>query len=240
MDASTDSEERLDTRHTEHCTVYYEMVGHAEADDSRADQQTISTNLPARLYRFHDVAHMTSSGKSWGSDGHVVDDETGQGSLAHVRGGSGASARISKHHVAHLHASRHLQSDARPLPSLLPVAYCQQHLGHRAHTCACPLSLSPATAGHTTVGCSCPGREPVPRPPHCRFTSLSSVTTSMSGSVAVARPSQPPRLRRESQRPGVARTMTRQSNMEDEGVKQEDARKYGTSPGPRQKKGHSC
>ena len=30
--------------------------------------------------------------------------------------------------------------------------------------------------------------------------------------------------------------MTRQSNMEDEGVKQEDARKYGTSPGPRQKR----
>ena len=60
----------------------------------------------------------------------------------------------------------------------------------------------------------------------------------MSGSVAVARPSQPPRLRRESQRPGVARTMTRQSNMEDEGVKQEDARKYGTSPGPRQKRAH--
>ena len=32
--------------------------------------------------------------------------------------------------------------------------------------------------------------------------------------------------------------MTRQSNMEDEGVKQEDARKYGTSPGPRQKRAH--
>jgi transcription factor SPT20 len=48
----------------------------------------------------------------------------------------------------------------------------------------------------------------------------------MSGPVAVARPSQPPRLRRESQRPGVARTVTRQSNMEDESAKQE-ARKYG-------------
>lgn len=49
----------------------------------------------------------------------------------------------------------------------------------------------------------------------------------MSGPVAVARPAQPPRLRRESQRPGVARTATRQSNMEDEGAKQEEARKYG-------------
>ncbi|KAF5849475.1 hypothetical protein GGP41_006439 [Bipolaris sorokiniana] len=48
----------------------------------------------------------------------------------------------------------------------------------------------------------------------------------MSGSVAVARPSQPPRLRRESQRPGVARTATRQSNMEDDSAKPEEARKY--------------
>ncbi|KAI4632762.1 hypothetical protein J4E80_000120 [Alternaria sp. BMP 0032] len=48
----------------------------------------------------------------------------------------------------------------------------------------------------------------------------------MSGPVAVARPAQPPRLRRESQRPGVARTTTRQSNMEDESAKHDEARKY--------------
>jgi transcription factor SPT20 len=53
----------------------------------------------------------------------------------------------------------------------------------------------------------------------------------MSGSVAVARPSQPPRLRRESQRPGVARAVTKQADMEDESAKQ-DARRYGRMPKP--------
>ncbi|KAJ4373253.1 hypothetical protein N0V83_003547 [Neocucurbitaria cava] len=46
----------------------------------------------------------------------------------------------------------------------------------------------------------------------------------MSGPVATARPPQALRLRRESQRPGVARTVTRPANMEDEGVKQETRR----------------
>ncbi|CAO2652564.1 Nn.00g008470.m01.CDS01 [Neocucurbitaria sp. VM-36] len=46
----------------------------------------------------------------------------------------------------------------------------------------------------------------------------------MSGPVATARPPQALRLRRESQRPGVARTVTRPPNMEDEGAKQETRR----------------
>ncbi|EDU43306.1 conserved hypothetical protein [Pyrenophora tritici-repentis Pt-1C-BFP] len=52
----------------------------------------------------------------------------------------------------------------------------------------------------------------------------------MSGPVAVARPPQPPRLRRESQRPGVARATTKQPSMEDDSVKPEEPRKYGTAP----------
>ncbi|KAA8620868.1 Spt20 domain containing protein [Pyrenophora tritici-repentis] len=48
----------------------------------------------------------------------------------------------------------------------------------------------------------------------------------MSGPVAVARPPQPPRLRRESQRPGVARATTKQPSMEDDSVKPEEPRKY--------------
>jgi transcription factor SPT20 len=48
----------------------------------------------------------------------------------------------------------------------------------------------------------------------------------MSGPVATARPTQALRLRRESQRPGVARTAAKSSNMEDESAKQ-DARRYG-------------
>ncbi|KAF2828045.1 hypothetical protein CC86DRAFT_369205 [Ophiobolus disseminans] len=46
----------------------------------------------------------------------------------------------------------------------------------------------------------------------------------MSGPVATARPLQALRLRRESQRPGVARSATRPANMEDEGVKQDTRR----------------
>jgi len=47
----------------------------------------------------------------------------------------------------------------------------------------------------------------------------------MSGPVATARPTQALRLRRESQRPGVARTVTRPSTMEDDGAKT-DGRRY--------------
>ncbi|KAH7080871.1 Spt20 family-domain-containing protein [Paraphoma chrysanthemicola] len=47
----------------------------------------------------------------------------------------------------------------------------------------------------------------------------------MSGPVATARPPQALRLRRESQRPGVARTATRPANMEGEPAKQ-DTRRY--------------
>jgi transcription factor SPT20 len=48
----------------------------------------------------------------------------------------------------------------------------------------------------------------------------------MSGPVATARPVQALRLRRESQRPGVARAVTRPSNMEDDSAKA-DPRRYG-------------
>ncbi|KAH7406887.1 Spt20 family-domain-containing protein [Phaeosphaeria sp. MPI-PUGE-AT-0046c] len=47
----------------------------------------------------------------------------------------------------------------------------------------------------------------------------------MSGPVATARPTQALRLRRESQRPGVARSAARPANMEDETAKQ-DVRRY--------------
>lgn len=51
----------------------------------------------------------------------------------------------------------------------------------------------------------------------------------MSGPVATARPTQALRLRRESQRPGVARTATKTANMEDDSAKQ-DTRRYGMRP----------
>ena len=51
----------------------------------------------------------------------------------------------------------------------------------------------------------------------------------MSGPVVTARPPQALRLRRESQRPGVARTITRPPAVEDESAKQE-TRRYGTWP----------
>lgn len=57
----------------------------------------------------------------------------------------------------------------------------------------------------------------------------------MSGPVATARPTQALRLRRESQRPGVARSVARPANMEDESAKQ-DIRRYGTHPPARQAK----
>lgn len=50
----------------------------------------------------------------------------------------------------------------------------------------------------------------------------------MSGAIAVQRPPQALRLRRESQRPGVARSATKQSTMEDESPKH-DTRRYGAS-----------
>ncbi|KAH8731626.1 Spt20 family-domain-containing protein [Phaeosphaeriaceae sp. PMI808] len=50
----------------------------------------------------------------------------------------------------------------------------------------------------------------------------------MSGPIATARPSQALRLRRESQRPGVARAAARSSNMEDEGAKQDTKRYVNT------------
>jgi transcription factor SPT20 len=53
----------------------------------------------------------------------------------------------------------------------------------------------------------------------------------MSGPVATARPIQALRLRRESQRPGVARTIARPSSTEDESAKQ-DTRRYGMRPRP--------
>lgn len=43
----------------------------------------------------------------------------------------------------------------------------------------------------------------------------------MSGAVATARPAQALRVRRESQRPGVARVVTKTNNMEDESAKPE-------------------
>lgn len=49
----------------------------------------------------------------------------------------------------------------------------------------------------------------------------------MSAAVATARPTQALRLRRESQRPGVARTSTKATIMEDD-VPKEDGRRYGT------------
>ncbi|KAF1942939.1 hypothetical protein EJ02DRAFT_401550 [Clathrospora elynae] len=52
----------------------------------------------------------------------------------------------------------------------------------------------------------------------------------MSGAIAVARPPQPPRLRRESQRPGIVRNMTRPPNAEDESVKQDTKRYVYTQP----------
>ena len=51
----------------------------------------------------------------------------------------------------------------------------------------------------------------------------------MSGPVATARPPQALRLRRESQRPGVARTITKPPAVEEESVKQE-AKRYGVWP----------
>lgn len=55
----------------------------------------------------------------------------------------------------------------------------------------------------------------------------------MSGSIAVARPTQALRLRRESQRPSVARSATRQSTMEHESPKQ-DIRRFGATSLSRQ------
>lgn len=48
----------------------------------------------------------------------------------------------------------------------------------------------------------------------------------MSGAVATARPTQALRARRESQRPGVARSATRPATMGDDNAKQ-DVKRYG-------------
>jgi hypothetical protein len=80
-------------------------------------------------------------------------------------------------------------------------------------------------AGFTAVGAGPPER--VPRP-H-RISQLAATTANMSGPVATARPPQALRLRRESQRPGVARTVTRPANMETEAARQ-DTRRYGMRP----------
>ena len=49
----------------------------------------------------------------------------------------------------------------------------------------------------------------------------------MSGAVATARPTQALRVRRESQRPGVARVVTKSNNIEDDSAKPEP-KLYGT------------
>ena len=52
-------------------------------------------------------------------------------------------------------------------------------------------------------------------------SSALTTPTTMSGAVATARPTQALRVRRESQRPGVARVVTKTNNMEDEAAKPE-------------------
>ena len=82
---------------------------------------------------------------------------------------------------------------------------CYVHQRHLAAACQPDL----------TAGRSFP--RPQRTPPHLRDNNYTTAT--MSGAVATARPTQALRVRRESQRPGVARVVTKTNNMEDEAAK---------------------
>lgn len=135
--------------------------------------------------------------------------------------------------------SRHHQQTSRLQPShFAPTTAFQtkalpalRSVGHRAHLCARPLANKNRQASPLLLllpASGSPERVPPPR----RISELLPATTNtatMSGPVATARPPQALRLRRESQRPGVARSATRPANMEDDSAKQ-DARRYGMRP----------
>ena len=98
---------------------------------------------------------------------------------------------------------------------------CDLFSGNSAHLCACP---------HTSSAAS-PLSALLPQAEECPFHRPTQIIhklppTIMSAAVVTARPAQALRLRRESQRPGVARAGTKPPNMEDESAKQ-DMRRYG-------------
>jgi transcription factor SPT20 len=132
-------------------------------------------------------------------------------------------------------AKRKHRDSIAPAHDACIVNSCRQHglLLADLRRASCAVVRLPATStlaqASPLPASATPERVPPPRPNSGQRAS--TATANMSGPVATARPIQALRLRRESQRPGVARTMARPSTMEDESAKQ-DTRRYGT----RQKK----
>lgn len=163
-----------------------------------------------------------------GARHHVTPDAGTQGAKA-SQAGAAHRPGLRKHHVVHLARRSIPRTPARSILCLCRRASpspsspaCRCIPGLSAHLCAGPLTLqqaSPPPAG-------LPQTESASHRPTARIQHSTSRT--MSGPVATARPTQALRLRRESQRPGVARTVTRTPAMEDEAVKH-DSRRYGTS-----------